>query len=87
MTTEPERPEPAAADTSGDERQPESFALGSRRKHALQRPRRSQRRMLLGLVAVGAAFWVLKSRSTQEGCTRLTRQLEAQPPAPASAPP
>jgi hypothetical protein len=51
--------------------------------------------MLLSLALVGAAVWVLQSRSTQEGCTRLTRTLEAPPPqsstlvvaAPTPAPP
>jgi serine/threonine-protein kinase len=48
-----------------------------------QRPRRSMRRMLLSLALVGVAFWVLQSRSTQDGCARLTRTLEA--PAPQSS--
>jgi hypothetical protein len=56
------------------------------RSRSRPRPTRSPRRMLLSLVLVGVAFFVLRSRSTQEGCTRLTRTLDAPPSAGRAGP-
>jgi serine/threonine-protein kinase len=49
-----------------------------RAQASMRRTARSPRRLLLSLVLVGVMFYVLQSRSTQEGCTRFGRRFEVQ---------